>query len=405
MDEFSDLIPRFDLQGMDLQLDRMQAALQELEGPCRDVPAIQVAGTNGKGSIVRFIETALLRADVHCGVTTSPHLISWCERIRVSAEVIPEATLRSLLLDLQEVSRRNRLTPFELLTTTALVHFQRQCVELLVLEVGLGGRLDATTAHPHRPIIAMGQIGLDHCEHLGHSLRAIAHEKAAVISHGATVISAAQQQEAGTVLEEVCRQRQARLHWVDPLPTDWRLGPDGGVQRSNAAVALGALQALAPLGWCLAEASIRTGFSEARWAGRLQVVHWRGRALRLDGAHNPPAAKQLGAERDCWSGEGHGVIWILAIQSHKQAPEMLEHLLRAQDRAWIIPVPDHHSWTRDQLMKRQPALQRQLWEAPSVEAALHHLLTKDEWPQAMPVVAGSLYLLGDPFARNLVEAE
>jgi len=226
-----------------------------------------------------------------------------------------------------------------------------------------------------------------------------------VISHGATVISAAQHQEAGTVLEEVCRQRQARLHWVDPLPSDWRLGPDGGIQRSNAAVALGALQSLTPLGWSLAEGSIRTGFSETRWAGRLQIVHWRGRPLRLDGAHNPPAAKQLGAERDCWSGECHGVIWILAIQSHKQAPEMLKHLLREQDRAWITPVPDHQSWTSDQLTKRQPALQRQLSEAPSVEAVLQHLLTNDEWPQAMPVVAGSLYLLGDLFARNLVEAE
>ena len=405
MDEFSDLIPRFDLQGMDLQLDRMRAALHELEGPCRDVPAIQVAGTNGKGSIVRFIETALLRADVHCGVTTSPHLISWCERIRVEGVSIPAETLRSLLLNLQEVSRHNRLTPFELLTTAALVHFQRQCVELLVLEVGLGGRLDATTAHPHRPIIAMGQIGLDHCEHLGRSLRAIAHEKAAVISHGATVISAAQQQEAGAVIEAVCLQRQARLRWVDPLPADWSLGLDGRMQRSNAAVALGALEALKPFGWCLAEGSIRTGFSEARWAGRLQVVRWRGRPLRLDGAHNPPAAKQLGEERDCWSGERPGVIWILAIQSHKQAPEMLEHLLRAQDRAWITPVPDHHSWTREQLTKRQPALQRQLSEAPSVEAVLEHLLREDQWPQAMPVVAGSLYLLGDLFARNLVEAE
>ena len=99
------------------------------------------------------------------------------------------------------------------------------------------------------------------------------------------------------------------------------------------------------------------------------------------------------------------MIWILAIQSHKQAPEMLEHLLRAQDRAWITPVPDHHSWTRDQLTNRHPALQRQLNEAASVEAVLQHLLTEDQWPQAMPVVAGSLYLLGDLFARNLVEAE
>ena len=405
MDEFSDLIPRFDLQGMDLQLDRMRAALHQLRGPCRDVPAIQVAGTNGKGSIVRFIETALVRAGVHCGVTTSPHLISWCERIRVKGEVINATTLRSLLLDLQEVSRRNRLTPFELLTAAAMVHFQRHCIELLVLEVGLGGRLDATTSHPHRPVIALGQIGLDHCEHLGQSLKAIAHEKAAVISHGATVISAAQQQEAGAVLEDVCQQREARLHWVDPLPADWRLGLNGEMQRSNAAVAFGALQALKRFGWCLEEDLIREGFSEARWPGRLQIVGWRGRPLRLDGAHNPPAAEQLGAERDRWSGERNGVVWILAIQSHKKAPEMLKHLLREQDRAWITPVPDHHSWTRDQLTKRQPGLQSQLSEAASVESVLQHLLTKDQWPQPMPVVAGSLYLLGDLFARNLVEAE
>ena len=84
---------------------------------------------------------------------------------------------------------------------------------------------------------------------------------------------------------------------------------------------------------------------------------------------------------------------------------MLKHLLRTEDRAWITPVPDHHSWTRDQLTEQLPAMQRQLREASSVEAVLQHLLAKDEWPQAMPVVAGSLYLLGDLFARNLVEAE
>ena len=97
MDDLSDLIPRFDLRGMDLQLDRMDAALHELDHPCRTIPAIQVLGTNGKGSIVSFLESALCAAGIRCGVTTSPHLVSWCERIRIQGTPIAIETLRSRL--------------------------------------------------------------------------------------------------------------------------------------------------------------------------------------------------------------------------------------------------------------------------------------------------------------------
>lgn len=404
MDDLSDLIPRFDLRGMDLQLDRMHAALHDLDHPCQSLAAIQVLGTNGKGSIVSFLESALCAAGLRCGVTTSPHLVSWCERIRIQGAPIAVETLRSQLQDLQPLHERHRLTPFELLVTAALLEFQRHACELLVLEVGLGGRLDATTAHPRRPVIAVANIGLDHCEHLGHSLTAIAREKAAAIPPHATVISGEQHLAVQTVLEETCRTQQANLQWVKPLDSSWQLGLPGEIQRCNAAVALGALQALSGLGWTLPEAVIREGFSAARWPGRLQTVHWMKHRLRLDGAHNPPAAVQLAQERDQWPNASKGVVWILAIQAHKDAVAMLEVLLQPQDQAWIIPVPSHKSWSRAALLQKLPQLGNQLQEADSLETVLNQLSSAG-WPTPMPIVAGSLYLIGDLFARGVVTAE
>ncbi|WP_226406402.1 dihydrofolate synthase [Synechococcus sp. MU1625] len=404
MDELSDLIPRFDLRGMDLQLDRMHAALQDLDHPCQAVPAIQVLGTNGKGSIVSFLESALCAAGLRCGVTTSPHLVSWCERIRIQGEPIAVETLRSQLQALQPLNERHRLTPFELLVTAAFLEFQRHACELLVLEVGLGGRLDATTAHPHRPVIAVASIGLDHCEHLGNNLTAIAMEKAAAIPPYATVISGAQDPAVQTVLDETCRKQQANLTWVQPLESSWELGLAGAIQRSNAAVALGALKALSSLGWTLPDAVIREGLATARWPGRLETVRWREHRLRLDGAHNPPAAVQLAEERVHWTNASIGVVWILAIQAHKDAAAMLEALLQPQDQAWIIPVPGHKSWCRAALLKELPDRGNQLQEADSLETVLNQL-NSDGWPTPMPIVAGSLYLIGDLFARGVVTAE
>lgn len=403
--QLSDLIPRFDLRGMDLQLGRMRHALQALGSPCGDIPAIQVAGTNGKGSIASFLSAALQQAGIRSGVTTSPHLVSWCERIAIDGIPISEGHLRQLLLAQQELCAEHQLTPFEQLLTAAMAHFHTKAVELLVLEVGLGGRLDATTAHPKRPVIAMASIGLDHCEHLGSTLAAIAAEKAAVITPGAQVISADQPVPVRAVLEQTCRANNADLQWVDPLPSEWTLGLAGNWQRRNAAVARGALQALRPLGWNLNESTIRAGFAEARWSGRLQTVTWQGHPLLLDGAHNPPAAQQLAQERQRWQGHGQGVVWILGIQAHKQALEMLQLLLQPQDQAWIVPVANHRSWTREALLQARPHWKDQLIDAISPEDALKRIEETRDWPQPMPVLAGSLYLIGDLLEQGLVQAE
>ena len=403
--QLSDLIPRFDLRGMDLQLGRMRLALQALGSPCGDIPAIQVAGTNGKGSIASFLSAALQQAGIRSGITTSPHLVSWCERIAIDGIPISEGHLRQLLLAQQELCAEHQLTPFEQLLTAALAHFHAEAVEMLVLEVGLGGRLDATTAHPKRPVIAMASIGLDHCEHLGSTLAAIAAEKAAVITPGAQVISADQPVPVRAVLEQTCRANNADLQWVDPLPSEWTLGLAGDWQRRNAAVARGALQALRPLGWNLNESTIRAGFAEARWSGRLQTVTWQGHPLLLDGAHNPPAAQQLALERQSWQGQDNGVVWILGIQAHKQAVKMLQLLLQPQDQAWIVPVADHRSWTHDALIQAEPHWGDQLRDASSAEDALKRIQETSGWPQPMPVLAGSLYLIGDLLEQGLVQAE
>ena len=405
IDDLSDLIPRFDQRGMDLQLDRMQGALKHLGSPCGDVPAIQIAGTNGKGSIASFISAALHWNGIRSGVTTSPHLVSWCERIAIDGQPIELADLRRLLNEQASVCKTFQLTPFEQLLASALVHFHHENIDLLVLEVGLGGRLDATTAHPKRPLIAMASIGLDHCEHLGSTLTAIATEKAAVITPESCVVSAEQHPDVRAVLEDSCHKQGAELRWVNPLDDSWNLGLPGQLQRRNAAVARGVLQALGALGWSLNDDDLRGGFARARWNGRMQRVRWRSEPLLMDGAHNPPAAEQLHLERRHWPGEEAGVNWILGIQAHKQAIAMLQILLQPQDRAWIVPVPDHNSWTLEALLQRSPQWTDQLISASSVEQALVQINTPEQRKSAVPVLAGSLYLIGDLLARAVVTAE
>ena len=402
--ELSDLLPRFDVRGMDLSLDRMTIALEHLDQPARSIPAVQVVGTNGKGSIACLIHYGLMAAGLCSGLTTSPHLVSWCERIRVNNQLISITALRQTLEQLQPLTEQCRLTPFEQLICSALIHFEAQRPDWLVLEAGLGGRLDATTAHSWRPLIAVASIGMDHREHLGPSLQAIAAEKAAAIGEGAHVISATQEPEVSAVLEQRVNEVQGTLQWVDALDESWNLGLSGSLQKRNGAVAAAALQWMSTRNEVISSRAIREGFAAARWPGRLQWMSWRGLRLRVDGAHNPPAAIELARERCSWSSAGSRQIWILAIQAQKQAPEMLQQLLGPRDEAWIVPVPGHRSWSLEQLKPALPLQAHQLKSAETALDALNQLLDQG-WPASAPVIAGSLYLIGHLMENGTLEAE
>ncbi|MGB4532799.1 MAG: cyanophycin synthetase, partial [Synechococcus sp.] len=250
----------------------------------------------------------------------------------------------------------------------------------------------------------IGSIGMDHCEHLGNSLTAISSEKAAVIGPGAHVISAPQHDAVTKVLEERSQDMGATLEWVKPLTDEWELGLSGHLQRRNGAVARAALRRMNALGSTITEEQIRRGLAEARWPGRLETLHWNHQSVRVDGAHNPDAAEQLALERRSWSQSGQQQIWILGIQGHKQAPEMLRILLEPNDEAWIVPVPGHVSWTADQLSEICPTHAHQLMSARCVEDVLMRLFKNDaDSPKPAPVIAGSLYLIGSLLAKGVLK--
>ena len=403
--DLDDLLEPFSRRGVDLGLERLQAALAEGGTPQERFAAVQVAGTNGKGSICTFLHSILRSAGLRVGTYRSPHLVSWCERIQLDEAWITPEQLRDDLSRWQAIGRRHALTPFELLTAAAFDRFARSDLDLVILEVGLGGRLDATTAHPCRPVIGLASIGLDHREHLGDTLAAIAAEKAGVMTEAAEVFSAPQEPEVAAVLEAEARRCGSRLHWLEPLPDVTAGGPilglSGGWQRRNAAVAVAMARALSQRGWAIPESAIQDGLAAARWPGRLERRRWRGRPLLLDGAHNPPAAAALARELQALAhsggGPGGGRRWLLGIQRHKQAPEMLRALLRPGDRARIVPIPDHHCWDAAALAAALPELAACLEPGSGGEGGLARDLDwlVQEADSAVPVVAGSLHLLGE----------
>ena len=378
-DPFGDLIAPFSRRGVDLGLERLQNALAELGHPEQQFAAVQVAGTNGKGSISTMLERIGTAAGLRTGLYTSPHLLSWCERIRLPDGLIGVKPLREHLAGMQALALRHELTPFELITAAAFVAFAEAGVELAVLEVGLGGRLDATTTHSNRQVLALAAIGMDHTEHLGSTLAAIAGEKAGVLHKGAIAVSGPQAPEAEAVLRQVAQARQCTLRWVEPLAAASAGGPllglRGELQRYNAAVAVGAAQALAEQGW----------------PGRLEHRRFQGQPLMVDGAHNPPAAEALRRELDDQAPRR----WLIGSQRHKDAPALLRILLRAGDAVRVVPLPDHPSWSASALREVLQALPP---EAVQIAAGSGDLAADLTWlvqSEALPVVAGSLYLVAE----------
>ena len=220
---FDLLSPKFERENIQLGLSRVKKALEELNDPCKNIPAIQIIGTNGKGSITAFIENILYTEKKNIGVTTSPHLLDISERIRVNKDKINKEEFEKLFKKLANNLSKHKLSPFEKIICCALVFFDFKKVDLLILEAGLGGRLDATTAHNLRPIIAIGNIGLDHEEYLGDSIEKITKEKVAVIEKNAFVISFRQKAEVEEIIKARAKEVGAKIIWKDSISDEFIL--------------------------------------------------------------------------------------------------------------------------------------------------------------------------------------
>jgi len=308
-------LPAFLYTAANFDLRRMAELLDRLGNPHLTSPAIHVAGTKGKGSTAAMIASALSAAGYRTGLYTSPHLHTFRERISVDGEMIAEEEFSALAERLQpeidEVNRRHNygeITTFEILTALAFALFSERRVDFQVLEVGLGGRLDATNVVTPR-LAVITSISLDHAEVLGDSLAKIAGEKAGIIKHGALVVSAPQPSEAKGVIEEVCRQNGAGLIAVGRDITWKKLTSDlagqslevrgkagsyqltipllGEHQLENAAIAVAVLEALA-----IGAEDIAEGLAQVQWPGRLEILRHEPLFL-VDGAHNADSARRL----------------------------------------------------------------------------------------------------------------
>jgi len=380
---------------------------------------IHVAGTNGKGSTCAMLESIYRHAGLRVGLYTSPHLVSFRERIQVNRALIPEADVVRLLADMRPwlatFPAEHHPTFFEVVTVMALRYFAEQDCDLVIWETGLGGRLDATNiVTPLASVIT--NIQFDHQRWLGETLARIAAEKAGILKPGVPCITGADEPPALAVIQETALRQRAPLTLVTPAHTQHppldtlKLPLLGWHQRLNAAVALatvrvlsgGAGRPLHPAGMtrtacspCLlpvSNAAIRQGLLTVRWPGRLQLVQPEpGRRLLLDGAHNAAGATSLRAALQEHFPNLRPTL-ILGILADKDWDLMCEILAPLADRILCVPVHSERSAAPGQLRAASRRTNPDVEARACASLAEALALARDE---AFVVVTGSLYLVGE----------
>lgn len=403
--------------------------LAELAGsPHHGLQFIHVAGTNGKGSTCAMIESIYRAAGLKVGLFTSPHLVSFGERIQVNRRPIGETEVARLVAELQpvlkEFATEDHPTFFEVVTVMALRYFAAQECDLVVWETGLGGRLDATNIV--QPLVSViTNIQYDHQKYLGESLGSIAGEKAGIIKPGVPVITGADVAEALEVIRRAAVERNAALTLVasaqahEPPLDSLTLPLLGEHQRMNAAVALAVVRALskagtpavaaAPLGrhaqsldisarladglrTAARDPMLRRGLSRVRWPGRLQLVaRPSGQRVLLDGAHNLSGAESLAAALKTYFPEAKPAF-ILGILRDKDWTHMCGLLAPLASRILLVPVHSERTAEPHGLAEacRQANPQAPIGEHCSLQAAL-----ADCAQDPFVAIAGSLYLIGE----------
>lgn len=426
--------------GVRLGLEAIQALLENLGNPQEQVPIVHVAGTNGKGSVCAYVASIVQAAGYRVGRYTSPHLVDWTERICVDGEPIAPEALAALLQRITVVARSQTPVPtqFEIMTAAAFLHFAQQEVDLAVVEVGLGGRLDSTNVCDQPLVSVITSIGYDHCQVLGHTLAEIAWEKAGILKAecpavigplppeaNAVVYRRAATLGCSTVYPEMPRQlangwleyRGIEEYEFEPhldeveaaedpdeiglvhmlTAVRYRVPLPGAVQQQNSALAIAVAQVLREQGWEIPDEAVVDGIAKTRWPGRLQWVQWRDRRLLVDGAHNPPSAEVLRAFVDEQVAQGTfsaPIHWVLGMLANKDHQGILQALLRPGDRLYVVPVPDHLTADPDKLVSLAQSLCPDLAAGSAYADVETALAAATGVPDQSVVLCGSLYLVG-----------
>lgn len=401
----------FNLRGgeIDLRLHRVERALSLFGHPERCYRAFHIAGTNGKGSTAAMLHRILSAQGYRVALYTSPHVVSFTERIRVGEEEIAEEEVMGLAELIKNCSEEESLslTFFEFVTVMALIYFARRKVDIAVVEVGLGGRLDATNlVLPRVSIITT--ISKDHEAYLGSDLLSIAREKGGIIKKGIPVVCGSLPEDVGELLREMAEAKGSASYFLgrdvsltlrkgglfDYRGLEWNLTDlslalRGRYQRSNAAVVLNALE-VASRDFPVSEKAVREGLETVSWPGRFEVM-LRCPTVILDGAHNGEGIKALVSEVRTFAG-GKKVKLVFGAMRDKDWPLMLRELVTVSSEAVLTRVPMERSVDPTDMIQALPSS-----ILPTIigdpREAMRFLLDKAD-PGDIILVTGSLYLLG-----------
>lgn len=380
--------------GIKLGLDGPRHLLKEcMAYPKYGVKVAHVAGTNGKGSTCAIMDRVARACGMRTGLFTSPHLIDYRERMRVSGEMISEERCAELLTEVRGVCEGLQTHPtfFEITLAVAMKWFGERGCDLIILETGMGGRLDATTAVP-ADVCAITPIGLDHCQWLGDTLGKVAAEKAGIFLEGVPAFSSPQEEEAREVLEKEANEKRSPLEFIHEPLGGYGISLPGEHQKWNAALALAALHGL---GLRLGYESVADGLSKVEWPGRFEKIISDGVEVVLDGAHNPHATEVLRAAWLAEYGEGTGTLVFGAVES-KDVSGILERLRGLTAKVLFCKVGTMRGLPTEDLIKALPEGMKAVCYGDFREA----MATARECGGPV-LVAGSLFLVGEARAELL----
>jgi dihydrofolate synthase/folylpolyglutamate synthase len=393
-------------------LSRTLELLRRLGDPQKSLKFIHITGTNGKGSTASMVATVLAEAGLTTGLYTSPHLWRFHERFQVNGAQIPDEVLGRIAEQVLQAGRdmEDPATEFELMTAIAMVYFHEVGCDLVVLEVGLGGRLDSTNVIPTPEVAVITNIGLEHTQELGDTLTQIAQEKSGIIKPGCDVVLYHQSREVEQTVEEACRQADCPLTITAPetlevLSSDregqlftyrdrgpYHISLLGRHQMSNAATALEVLWALGRRGWNIPDEAVIQGLCRAEWPARMELAR-RNPDILLDGGHNPQCMAAIRQSLEELY-PGKKALFLTGVLADKDYASMLREIIPlakefvaiTPDSPRAMPAEELAQYLRSQGVPAQPC--------QTTAQGLEQVLAKAGMEDVV-CVCGSLYMIGE----------
>jgi dihydrofolate synthase / folylpolyglutamate synthase len=405
---------------IDLSLERLQRLLTKMGEPQLKLPPVfHVAGTNGKGSTVAFLRACMEAAGLRVHVFTSPHLVRFNERIRLAGKLIDDATLESTLRDVAAINAGDAITVFEIITAAAFLAFARTTADACILEVGMGGKLDATNVVPNPAACGIAQLGLDHQNYLGNSILDIASEKAGIAKRGVPLLLSRYPKTVTARIAEIAgvsgarmyvrgqdwdvTQYQNALHYKDAKGRLDSVVPKlpGAHQIDNAGLALAMLRHQDSL--AIPEAALKAGIGWAQWPARLQRLTDgllfktlpKNSELWLDGGHNPLAGRVLADSFRHINLAERPVYLIVGMQTTKDIDGFLKPFAARATAVYGVPLIGHPGYAPQEIKSAAEAVGLPGLFADDVKDALKTIArTSDAARPPVVLICGSLYLAG-----------